>query len=97
MQKKQSTQFEPAFPNVPMQTNVGGIILQPGMSKLEFITMQFYKTVLTNGKVSVSDDPEIQKAAMYKCRISAKLLIKEFENYAAAILEDQSKVVSLKS
>lgn len=81
-QKKISSLWQPAFPNVPMQTNMGMPILQPGITKYEFITLEFLKLI---GKSSNF------KADLTFAKNQAREFIDNFDTEAAQALEVETE------
>lgn len=92
MEKQFSTLWQPAFPNVPMQTNMGTPILQPGITKYEFIALQIY----LNKEGSNSNESGKRLSALNQAKFDAKEFIEAFDKEAEILLKVQQEKISLK-
>lgn len=83
MEKQFSTLWQPAFPNVPIQTKLGTPIFQPGISKYEFVTLQI---VL---KQMEKSGPLLPTAMITAAKEAAKQFIDAFDKEAEMMLKVQ--------
>lgn len=88
MEKQFSTLWQPAFPNVPLQTNLGTPILQPGISKYEFITLEIFKELIKK-----SSDFAI---CFRTAKEQAKQFVEAFDREAETALKVEQEKLLLK-
>jgi len=91
MSKKNENVFLTAFPTMPFQDNLGQIVMQAGMSKLEFsavqIAAQIYLSIPLTTPAGQAVDPEsiaqeatlLAKAVLAECE-------KEFDKFTKPAL-----------
>lgn len=83
MTEQKNSSYDLAFPHAPLRTEMGAIILQPGLNKLELFTKDILCAVITNGQIWSMDD-EIERVTAINWSIKkAKLAIRLLDMEAA--------------
>lgn len=92
METPKHTYFETAFPQQPMQAKLGGIILQPGICKMEMITTQLLCAFIANGDIGIAASTLKINQAIFLCRTIALAQIDDFDKYVS----EQQKALGAK-